>query len=323
MTGLLLALLGAVASTNPPAAVSNLVQQTTGIAVSIPATNDPVQLALDKLMADDDAAQTEVDNWILENQKFVQDGAGISNAEMNRRILKRFAPIHSGYEDLVRRYPKSVDVRVAYASFLNDLGEMEEAIQQLKVAADLNPTNAATWNNLGVYYSDGHHGPPIEAFPCFEKAVEFNPHEPLYFQNFAVTVFMYRPDAREYYHIQEPQVFDKALDLYGRAMRLDPTNFALAVDTAESYYTIRPLRTNDALVAWTNALNVAQDELNREEVYIHLARIKMLAGRYKEARGQLNLVTNDHYITLKTNLSRALAAREALAASNAPPETAK
>ena len=35
-------------------------------------------------------------------------------------------------------------------------------------------------------------------------------------------------------------------------MQLEPDNFPLATDYAESYYGIRPLRTNDALVAWTN-----------------------------------------------------------------------
>ena len=39
--------------------------------------------------------------------------------------------------------------------------------------------------------------------------------------------------------------------------------FARKVD-AESYYGIHPLRTNDALVAWTNALNVAHNDAERE-----------------------------------------------------------
>jgi phosphoribosyl-AMP cyclohydrolase len=67
-------------------------------------------------------------------------------------------------------------------------------------------------------------------------------------------------------------------------MQLDPDNFPLATDYAEGYYGIRPLRTNDALVAWTNTLHIAHDDIEREGVYIHLARIKMLAGRYAEAR---------------------------------------
>jgi tetratricopeptide (TPR) repeat protein len=323
MSTLLIGLLGLLAATNPPATFSNLVKQTNGVAVKAPDPDDPVHRELKQLMAQDDAAQAEVDDWIVENQKFAQQGGGVPRAELNQRIVKRFEPIRKGYEDLLKRHPEHVAARVAFASFLNDLGELDEAVVQLEKARDLNPNDAAIWNNLGVYYSDGHHGPPIKAFPSFEKAVELNPKESLYYHNFAVTVYMYRTDAKEYYHINEAQVFDKALGLYAQAFRLDPTNFPLATDFAESYYTIRPLRTDEALVAWTNALNIAHDDLEREGVYIHLARIKMLAGRYAEARAQLTAVTNESYTELKTRLTKSITARESgLLSSNAPPSKA-
>ena len=101
------------------------------------------------------------------------------------------------------------------------------------------------------------------------------------------SVYLYRKDAKAFYHINEQQVFDKSLALYRKAMQLDPDNFPLATDYAESYYGIRPLRTNDALVAWTNALQIAHNDAEREGVYIHLARIKIAAGRFAEARAQL------------------------------------
>ena len=69
----------------------------------------------------------------------------------------------------------------------------------------------------------------------------------MYYQNLATTVYLYRKDAKEFYGIDEQQVFDKSLALYRKAMQLDPDNFPLATDYAESYYGIRPLRTNDAL----------------------------------------------------------------------------
>ena len=119
-----------------------------------------------------------------------------------------------------------------------------------------------------------------------------NPNEPVYYQNLATTVYLYRKDAEQFYGINEQQVFDKALALYRKAMQLDPDNFPLATDYAQSYYGIRPLRTNDALVAWTNALQIAHDDIEREGVYIHLARIKIAAGRFDEARAQLDAVTN-------------------------------
>ena len=137
------------------------------------------------------------------------------------------------------------------------------------------------------------------AFADYARAIELDPTEPVYYQNLATSVYLYRKDAREFYRLNEQQVFDKALELYRKAIQLDPDNFELATDYAESYYGIRPLRTNDALAAWTNALHTAHNDAEREGVFIHLARIKIAAGRFDEARAQLDAVTNSIYAGLK------------------------
>jgi len=48
-------------ATNQPTAVSNLVMQTTGVAVKVANANDPVERELDQILEQDDAAQAEVD----------------------------------------------------------------------------------------------------------------------------------------------------------------------------------------------------------------------------------------------------------------------
>ena len=168
---------------------------------------------------------------------------------------------------------------------------------QNEKARQLDPKDPAAWNNLANYY--GEYGPITNALVYYARAIELDPSESVYYQNLAVMVYLYRTDAKAFYHLDEQQVFDKSLALYRKAMQLDPDNFPLATEYAESYYGIRPLRTNDALVAWTNALQIAHNDIEREGVYIHLARIKMLAGRYAGARAQLDAVTNTMYSGLK------------------------
>src|SRR5271170_4163441 len=302
-------LVSVLVATNPPAvAVSNEIQQATGIAVNVPDANDPAEQELQKLMADDDAAQAEVDKWIRDNSDFYAQGGGVPKDELNKRIMERFAPVRKGYEDFLRRYPNNAHGYLAYGSFLNDIGDEENGAVQYEKSRQLDPKNPAVWNNLANYY--GEFSPVTNAFAYYTKAIELDSNEPVYYQNFATTVYLFRKDAREFYHITEPEVFNKALALYQKAMQLDPNNFPLATDYAQSYYGIRPLRTNDALVAWTNALNIAHDDIEREGVYIHLARIKMAAGRYTEARAQLDTVTNSMYANLKQRLERNLAQRE-------------
>ena len=315
MNELLIGLVGALVATNQPLAVSNLIQQNTGISVPMVNPNDPAEKELAQLMAEDDAAVTEVDQWIQGNNAFVAQGAGESKEALNRRIRARLDPVRKDYDDFLRRYPDFARGHLAYGSFLNEIGEEEAAGAQYGKAAQLDPKNPAAWNNLANYC--GEHGPITNAFVDYAKAIELNPAEPVYYQNLATTVYLFRKDARAFYGINEQQVFDKALALYRKAIQLAPDDFPLATDYAQSYYGIRPLRTNDALVAWTNALKIAHDDNERQGVYLHLARIKMAVGRFVEARAHLNDVTNAAFAGLKRRLEDSLAERESAATNPA------
>jgi tetratricopeptide (TPR) repeat protein len=312
---LLIGLVGALIATNQPLAVSNLIRQHTGVSVTMVNPNDPAEKELTQVMAEDEAALNEVDKWIRDNNAFAAQGAGESKEALNRRILARFESVRKDYDDLLRRYPDFARGHLAYGSFLNDIGEEDPAATQYGKAAQLDPKNPAVWNQLANYY--GEHGPLTNAFVDYAKAIELNPAEPVYYQNLATIVYLFRKDARAFYGITEEQVFDKALALYRKAIQLDPQNFLLATDYADSYYGIRPLRTNEALGAWTNALQIAHDDNEREGIYIHLARMKMAAGRFGEARAHLNDVTNAAFADVRRRLERNLAERES-AATNTP-----
>jgi tetratricopeptide (TPR) repeat protein len=312
---LLIGLMGALLATNQPQAVSNLIQQNAGITVNLPDPNDPAEKELERLMTDDDAAMAEVDKWIRDNDAFAARGAGVSKAELNARIMARLDIVRKNYQDFLRRHSDFAPGYLAYASFLNNIGDEDAAKVHNEKALQLDPKNPAAWNNLGNYY--GEYGPITNAFKYFAKAIELDHTESVYYQNLAVMVYLYRPDAESFYHIDEQRVFDKSLALYRQAMQLDPDNFPLATEYAEGYYGIRPLRTNDALVAWTNTLQIAHDDIEREGVYIHLARVKMLAGRYAEARAQLDAVTNTMYSGLKGTLEQAINWRESGATNSA------
>jgi len=305
---LLTGLLGALIATNQPVAVSNLVQQSTGISVSVPDPKDPVEKEFQKVMDLDDEAQGEVDKWIRDNEEFASKGAGMPKEQMRRRIQERLEPVDRAYQGFIQQHPNHSRARVAYASFLGDTKGEEAAQEQLEKALTVDTNNAAIYNNLANIY--GHIGPVKKAFEFYTKAIQLNPIEPVYYHNFGTTVYLFRKDAREFYSITEPQVFAKALDLYSNAMRFDPQNFPLASDVAQTYYGIQPLQSDQALAAWTNALNLAHDEIEREGVYVHFARINMLAGRLGETHHFLSAITNDMYLELKKRLTRNLNERE-------------
>ncbi len=320
MSDILIGLLSALMATNQPAAVSNLVTQTTGLSVSVPDPDDPVEKELKKLMDDDDAAQEDVEKLIKNDQAFAAKDAGAPGGELNARIQARFAPVRKGYEDFLKRHPDSARGHLAYGSFLTDIHDTDAAEPELDKARELDPKNPAAWNQLANLYT--HSGPTQKVFEYYGKAIELNPLEPVYYENLGDSVFVFRKDAAEFYHINEQQVFDKSLELYRKALTLDPTNFALATDLAQSYYGIKPTRTEDALNAWTNALKLAASETEKEGVYIHLARFNLHAGRFAEAHRRIDMVTNEVHLQLKNLLIKNLAAREKEAQTNAPPADA-
>src|ERR1035437_2530410 len=312
-------MLGVLVAAGRLAAATNLVAGPTDLPpAAVPDANDPVEKEYKRLMEDDDAAQAEVDEWIKDNQEAATRGAAVPTADLQRRIRERFDPIRKAYEDFIKRHPDHARARVAYGSFLGDLQDEDGAREQWEKALALNSKDPAVYNNLANLY--GHTGPVQKAFEYYAKAIELKPQEAIYYHNFGTTVYLFRKDAMEYYGITEQQVYDKALELYSKALKLDPNNFPLASDVAQTYYGIKPLRTEDALKAWTNTLAIANDEIEREGVYLHLARIKLAAERFAEARAHLTGVINQMYDVLKNRLARNLDQQEREAkGTNAPP----
>ena len=300
MNNFFVALLGALLATNAPFAVSNLVAQQTGVSINVPDPNDPVEKEYHKLTAEDDDAHAEVDQWIRESQESARKGIKGPAELVGFRVKARVAPVRAGYEDFLARHPNHARARIAFGSFLNDHGEEEAAIDQWEKAREAEPGIPSTWNNLANFY--GHHGPVKKAFEYYAKAMELDSKQAVYFWNLATTVYMFRKDAMEYYHLDETQVFDKALDLYRQAMKRDPANFVLSSDYAESFYLTKPPRWKEGLAAWEDSLKLAPTELEREAVRLHLARIKTRLGNFDEAQQELNVVTNEECLALKRKL---------------------
>jgi tetratricopeptide (TPR) repeat protein len=306
VSDLLTGLLAALISTNPAASVSNVIQNTTGVApkIEIVNPNDPVEKQYLQLLTDDNAAQDEVDKWIRDDQAFRAKGAGAPEGTLRLKIEQRFEPVKKAYENFLTEHPRHTKARLAYGSFLNDIHDEDGAIAQWEKAREIDPKDPAAWNNLANIYA--HRSPIKKGFEYYEKAIELNPKEPVYIENLAVCVYMFRTDAKEYYHLNEDQVFDKALALYRQAMKLDPNNFVLASDYAQSFYGTKPPRYKEGLEAWKNVLPLARDEIEREGVHVHLARIEGKLGDFSEAQKHLDVITNEMYAGIKKTLTRNL-----------------
>lgn len=293
-----------LACANLSAADTNLPVITNNVSSATINTNDPVEKEYSRILADDDAAQQEIDKWIRDAEAFKAKGDTQSSATLKLRIRQKLDVIKKEYDDFLQLHPNHSRARIAYGSFLNDSGDEDQAVKQWEKARELDPKNPATWNNLANSY--GHNGPVKKAFEYYEKAIELKPDEPLYYQNLATHVYLFRKDAREYYQLTEQEVFDKSLALYRKAIKLDPENFILATDYAQSFYGTNPPRYKEGLKAWQDALKIARDDIERQGVHHHLARIEIMLGHYNEARQHLNAITDPMYNDIKATLTRNL-----------------
>jgi len=270
---------------------------------------DPVEEAYEKLLEQDEAALKEVERLNAEFERFDAKGAAGSRAVLAGKIDQTLQPVRKAYEEFLLNHSSHVDGRIAYGSFLNEIGEEEDAIVQWEKARELDPKNPSPWNNLANVYA--HIGPIKKAFQYYEKAIELDPKEPVYLQNLATTTYLFRKDAAETYRIDEEGVFAKALELYQRAMKLDPDNILLATDYAQCFYGIKPLRAEDAVAAWKHALTLAKSDAEKEGIYIHLARVELNSGRFGEADQHLSMVKDPEMNELRDRLKRNLEKKKA------------
>ncbi|MBM3875378.1 MAG: hypothetical protein FJ386_01485 [Verrucomicrobia bacterium] len=280
---------------------------------------DATEAELRKIMVEDDTALDQIEQWTIQAQNADGPTAPAVRAALQLKINARIEEIRKRYDDFLTRHPKHAPAHLAFGSFLCEHGFEKEGVKSWETALELDTKNPAAWNNLANHYA--HRGPVRKSFDYHLKAIELSPAQSVYHYNFGTTVFLFRKDAMEHFSLDEQQVFDKALDHYARAQTLDPQNFTLASDIAQTYYGIRPPRNEAALAAWERAFKLAPAEPERQAIHLHFARIRINMGRFDEARADLAKVTHTNHQVVRARVQKTLDDRQKKDA--APPQTVK
>ena len=197
MSELTIGLLSALLATNQPQAVSNLVQQQTGISLPVADRQRPGGKGIAR--PDDRRRRGHGRGERMDQHQHHRPHRTTPSRckELNQRIRARFDVVKQGYENFLRNHPDSAHGFLAYGSFLNDIGDEDGAKVQYENSRQLDPKNPAVWNQLANYY--GEYGGLTNAFADYAEAIRLDPTEPVYYQNFATTVYLFRKDAREFY----------------------------------------------------------------------------------------------------------------------------
>lgn len=282
---------------------------------------DPVAQDYENLIKLDDLVQEEIEAWeeAAQTNKFLTD---VSRAALDHKIKQRLEMVRLAYEKFVSAHPEHVNARLTFGSFLREIGRDAEALKHWEEARRLAPANPAVWNNLGTFY--GENGPVTNAFVCYAKAIELAPKQPLYYHNLAQNIYLNQEEAGIFYGLKQREVVRKAQELYRKTLELSPTNFIAAADLAQSFYAIRlPITgeaeadrkaaqalTDEALAAWELARKLARDDVERQGVCLHLARVQISAGRFAAARQNLAEAKDPSLAGIKAELEARLEKEE-------------
>ena len=146
-------LLGILAWTLASEAAEPQPHQKSGTPGPLPTTKASVAEKFKKLEAADDAALAEVDQWKQENNNARANGAGISQEQLEKRIQARLEPIRKSYQEFLSQHPDHAQAHLAYGCFLNERQDETGARSEWEKALELDPQNAAIYNNLAGSYS--------------------------------------------------------------------------------------------------------------------------------------------------------------------------
>ena len=273
----------------------------TALAQPAPAESESVRREYRRLLASDDAATAKIRLWIHDSQD--PDTPETRQITLAGRIQTEVEPVLEAYHAFIDNHPNHAQARLSFASFLTDIGRHETVLPHLLKATELAPELPGAWNNLANHY--GYQGDPEQAFRCYEKALALAPQEPLYYQNYAAAVFLFRQDAGYHFQLEASGVLAKVLELYGRAQELDPDNFLLAEKIAQTHYSLpAPGKPQAALQAWKKAESLAPGEFERQGVALHLARIYLQLDNPDQARQELEQVYLPIYERLKEQIGQ-------------------
>lgn len=283
---------------------------TPSISQGTSATNDAVEAEFQALLARDDAAQAAASEMITNDEKAGDPLSAPLRVTLRARLDQKLQPVRDAYVDFLLRHTDHARGHLAFGSFLADIGEDSEALIHDEKARDLDPTNPAAWNNLGGLYARLER--VARAFGCYEEAIRLNTNQASYPHSLGTLICLFPREASEHYHCKPSETLPKAVGLYETAIRLDPENFEYWQDLAETFYgatagpparpEIRDEWGKKALAAWTNALTRATIDIQREGVYLHMARWHLRLGDKESASKRLGQVSHHALLPLKGEL---------------------
>lgn len=261
-----------------------------------------VQTEFTALQERDARARQDMSRWLRETSAHDEHLAEKSPHTLSLRMEHRLATVEASYRAFLARHPNHAEATAAMEAFRRDLTDDLAFIYRWEEGRAEAPDSPTPWNALA--HELLHTGRSLDAFACFEKALSLNLDEAIHYFDYATAMLLYRAEAMSHYKLTEQELFSRVLIFYRQGMHLEPENYRLAADYAQTFYVLKPARPATALTAWDHALKLATNETERGEARTHLARHAIHAGHLNLARVHLDQVTAPQLEPVKLSLLR-------------------
>ena len=274
-----------------------------------PAPRDK-EVELQSIFTADNTAITEVAKWIKENNTLIRTDPERRD-QLAQRIRMRLDRVRKLYLAFLEKYPNHARARAAYGSFLTHLDDQQGALRELKASAKLAPFNAAVHNNIATHLGtiaveSDRHTRVGEMLDAYQKAIRLAPHAPLYRHNYTIALSLFQKEAAVHLQCTPREVIEEALKQITEALRLDPKNFEIAADLAETHHDFKPLPREKTLTAWKHAATLATTNDERGWAELQMAIVNIETNHFKEAKQHLEKVNVEIYTRLKQRLLSAI-----------------
>lgn len=246
----------------------------------------------------------DTDDYRVEARHLLGQATPAEEEAVIEHLLRRRGSLLNRFEAFVEAHPLHVTGLRAHADLLLESGAAVRSLAQWERAAELSKDDPRVWKELADRAV--HLGDMSRAFMAYEHALRADPENLEIIQALSTALFVYRADAMQRYDITEAEVFDRSLDLLKHAAELFPKDIAVAVELAESYYTVKPPRDSEAIGAWARVQEMVETEHQRQEASLHMARFMIRRGHREKAENVLARVTLPAHSRMRNRVESSL-----------------
>jgi len=206
-------------------------------------------------------------------------------------LQMRFQNIARRYESYLASNPEDNTARSLYGKFLVAMGQHEKAIRQFLEVDRKEPSIPVVKQQIGNYLAEN--GRYMAALPYFINAADLDHEEGIYPYQLGILLYEFKDEYIRDGFYDTDTLNREMQEAFEEAVSREPENFVFMLRYGESFYDVKNPDWERALEIWKKTLELAQSELDRQVVHLHMAKVYHNMGQNRRASELAEKVTHD------------------------------